>query len=67
VHINKSRYASVSRYLSTGPNVSGKGCQNNSASSAPKGLEFYKPEYNDLEVAVDESIFDRLIDNGICY
>eukprot|EP00842_Homolaphlyctis_polyrhiza_P005748 jgi/Hompol1/6174/HPOL_002182-RA len=64
--IKKSRYDSVSRYLSPGPNYSGC-CEEGHVdlSIVPAGSEFYKDEYNDLDVAMDEDIYHKLIDGGV--
>ncbi|EGF79020.1 hypothetical protein BATDEDRAFT_35498 [Batrachochytrium dendrobatidis JAM81] len=68
--ISKSRYDSVSRYLSPGPNYSG-GCCNKveseplDLSAPPPGSGFYKDEYNDLDVAMDMEVYAKLVDAGV--
>ncbi|KAJ3194100.1 hypothetical protein HK101_003488 [Irineochytrium annulatum] len=61
--IPKSRYESISTYLSPGPNYSG-GC-----SGDPADLEvpanFFKPEYNDIPLVYDQSIYKELMENGV--
>ncbi|KAJ3323798.1 hypothetical protein HDV06_001168 [Boothiomyces sp. JEL0866] len=61
----KSRYESVSLYLSPGPNVSG-GCRGNSDfEKIPPGTEYFKEEYNDLEAPYDEEIYEKLREGGV--
>ncbi|KAI9104115.1 glutamate-cysteine ligase-domain-containing protein [Phlyctochytrium arcticum] len=70
--INKSRYDSISCYLSPGPNYSG-GCADDAPPLSPsemgrkpsKGMEFWKPEYNDLSPALNGDIYKRLRDGGV--
>lgn len=71
--INKSRYGSISRYLSPGPNYSG-GCsqpelpvpQPGEISSIPsKGMEYYKDKYNDIDAPYDKGIYQMLIEGGV--
>ncbi|KAH6560539.1 hypothetical protein BASA50_005091 [Batrachochytrium salamandrivorans] len=69
-NIKKSRYDSISRYLSAGPNYSGGCCTHHDPNSldmsAPSaGSEFYKDEYNDLDVAMDNDIYTRLVEEGV--
>lgn len=62
--IPKSRYESVSRYLSTGPNVSGL-CSPEANFDIPvRGSEFFKTEYNDLPEVMDQNIYDQLVAGG---
>ncbi|KAI8926839.1 glutamate-cysteine ligase-domain-containing protein [Entophlyctis helioformis] len=68
--ISKSRYDSVSRYLSPGPNYSGGCCNGNAGTDADAdapsaGSGYYKDEYNDLDVAFDQDIYNILIDGGV--
>ncbi|KAJ3053715.1 hypothetical protein HK097_003566 [Rhizophlyctis rosea] len=71
--IPKSRYESISLYLSPGPNYSG-GCSETDVESPPpggvssrptRGGEFFKDKYNDLEVPFDKEIYRQLIDGGV--
>lgn len=62
--IHKSRYDSVSRYLSPGPNVSGGCGKNPNFTSVPKGSEFYQDIYNDVPVAFDHDIYKQLLEGG---
>ena len=63
--IPKSRYESVSRYLSPGPNVSGTCASKPDFNKESEGSQFYKPEYNDLPEIYDEQIYQQLIDGGV--
>ncbi|KAJ3092796.1 hypothetical protein HK102_002724 [Quaeritorhiza haematococci] len=56
--IPKSRYGSISLYLSSGPSYSG-GCPGRIRT------DYYKPEYNDLEVPYDEQIYRDLLEGGV--
>ncbi|KAI8819320.1 glutamate-cysteine ligase-domain-containing protein [Fimicolochytrium jonesii] len=72
--IQKSRYDSISNYLSPGPNYSG-GCSLSpdlakipveQLSSIPsKGMEFYKDQYNDLNCPYDPKIYEQLREGGV--
>jgi glutamate--cysteine ligase catalytic subunit len=64
--IHKSRYESISRYLSPGPNVSGL-CSSDTADFTRKarGSEYYKDEYNDLPIVQDNEIYQILLDGGV--
>lgn len=69
--IKKSRYDSISLYLSPGPVVSG-GCCGTVKVMNEDGVEeerviadYYKDEYNDLNPAFDEQIFEELKSKGI--
>lgn len=59
--IPKSRYASVNRYLSPGPNYSGPP----SGIDDVDGSATFKEKYNDLNFPYDEAIFERLMENGV--
>jgi glutamate--cysteine ligase catalytic subunit len=63
--IFKSRYDSISRYLSPGPNVSGL-CSTGEADFTRKarGSEYYKDEYNDLPIVQDDEIYEQLLEGG---
>ncbi|KAJ3270551.1 hypothetical protein HK104_004897, partial [Borealophlyctis nickersoniae] len=72
--INKSRYDSISLYLSPGPNYSGGCCESPEVPTPPpgkvsdvptRGGAFYKDKYNDLDVAHDEKILAQLIEGGV--
>ncbi|KAJ3255546.1 hypothetical protein HK103_006182 [Boothiomyces macroporosus] len=61
----KSRYESVSLYLSPGPNVSG-GCRgNDDFAKPPPGTRHFKEQYNDLETPYDEEIYEKLREGGV--
>jgi glutamate--cysteine ligase catalytic subunit len=63
--IPKSRYESVSRYLSPGPNVSGT-CQTiPDFDKSPNGSEYFNTGYNDLPEVYDETIFNALLEEGM--
>ncbi|TPX63001.1 glutamate---cysteine ligase [Powellomyces hirtus] len=71
--IKKSRYDSISNYLSPGPMYSG-GCNTPDVANIPleklasipsKGMEFYKDEYNDLDTVYDKDIYRQLVDGGV--
>ena len=52
--ISKSRYDSINKYLSPGPSYSG-GCGKNPVkSNGSLHGDFFKPEYDDLNVAYDK-------------
>ncbi|KAI8802202.1 glutamate-cysteine ligase-domain-containing protein [Cladochytrium replicatum] len=59
--IPKSRYDSVSHYLSNGPNYSGPG----GCSTDDVRGNFYKEKYNDYDLVYDKSIHARLIEGGM--
>jgi len=63
--IPKSRYDSISHYLSVGPGYSG-GCCNIDLESAENPIrgDYYKPKYNDIELVYDKDIFQQLKDSG---
>lgn len=71
--IPKSRYDSVSNYLSKGPNYSG-GCCNGTIPSGRRSAEdlFRHPSvepqfqdaYNDIELVHDKAIYNRLLSEG---
>jgi glutamate--cysteine ligase catalytic subunit len=71
--ISKSRYDSISLYLSPGPAYSGGCCSGGDdsypdsygdpSSNLPKG-SFFKPEFNDLNVSYDSKIFEQLKEGG---
>ncbi|KAJ3369351.1 hypothetical protein HDU91_007272 [Kappamyces sp. JEL0680] len=73
--IKKSRYETVSRFLSPGPNVSGKQRRANPAaglcSTTPnfdksaKGSKYFKEAYNDIDVPMDHDIYQQLMDGGV--
>ncbi|KAJ3050439.1 hypothetical protein HDU99_008663, partial [Rhizoclosmatium hyalinum] len=70
-NIPKSRYASISTYLSPGPSYSG-GCFSDpdvhspaSTSLPPPKDTYYDPKYNDIPLVYDEAIFNELKSNGI--
>ena len=72
--ISKSRYDSISLYLSPGPVYSGGCCSGDEDnekispySVVPNGSagSFFKTEYNDLDVPYDSKIFDQLKEGGI--
>ena len=63
--IPKSRYESVSRYLSPGPNVSGTCATMPDFNKEAEGSLYYKSEYNDLPEVYDEKIYQQLIDGGV--
>ncbi|KAI9356225.1 glutamate-cysteine ligase-domain-containing protein [Zopfochytrium polystomum] len=66
--IPKSRYASVSTYLSPGP--SNLGCNSaldeygSGEAKPPKG-NFWKPKYNDIPLVQDQEIFRELVANDM--
>ncbi|KAI8850474.1 catalytic subunit of glutamate-cysteine ligase [Chytridium lagenaria] len=60
--IPKSRYASISRYLSTGPNYSGGCC---SVKEGEDIQSYYKPKYNDIPLVHDKDIYAELLENGV--
>ncbi|KAJ3238502.1 hypothetical protein HDU78_003457 [Chytriomyces hyalinus] len=69
--IPKSRYASISTYLSPGPNYSG-GCMSDpdvaspSVSSLPPAVQSHFDEkYNDIDLVYDKDIHKELVENGI--
>ena len=62
--MHKSRYDSVSRYLSPGPNVSG-GCCADPDTGVPPGSHYYKEEYNDVPFSFDPEIFKQLTEGGV--
>ncbi|KAJ3208053.1 hypothetical protein HDU82_003024 [Entophlyctis luteolus] len=69
--IPKSRYASISTYLSPGPNYSG-GCladpdvfSPQKTSLAPPKESFYDPKYNDIPLVFDKDVYKELVDSGI--
>ncbi|TPX70410.1 glutamate---cysteine ligase [Spizellomyces sp. 'palustris'] len=71
--INKSRYDSISCYLSPGPNYSG-GCVlpedampavNDVGAGPSKGMEYYKDKYNDINPPYDEKIYQKLVEGGV--
>ncbi|KAI8908561.1 glutamate-cysteine ligase-domain-containing protein [Gorgonomyces haynaldii] len=61
--MHKSRYDSISRFLSTGPNYSG-GCSG-LRSGDLQGTEYFKPEYNDIPFSHDPEIYDILVSGGV--
>ncbi|KAJ1554663.1 hypothetical protein HK096_002484 [Nowakowskiella sp. JEL0078] len=63
--IPKSRYDSVSHYLSPGPNyVSGCSDELIPDSNDPSG-KYYKDKYNDIDLVYDKEIYQKLLSNGI--
>ncbi|KAJ3283014.1 hypothetical protein HDU76_008543 [Blyttiomyces sp. JEL0837] len=76
--IPKSRYDSISTYLSAGPNYSG-GCgtgvySDNPDQPSPTGSvlaailakgNFFRDSYNDLPLVYDEEIYNTLLRNGV--
>jgi glutamate--cysteine ligase catalytic subunit len=64
--IPKSRYESVSSYLSPGPIYSG-GCSKLTMKNGQRAVhgDYYKPEYNDLPLVYDTDIFKRLMEEGV--
>ena len=73
--ISKSRYDSISLYLSPGPVYSDGCCSGDDDSitdripngnSSSKNLRetFFQPEFNDLDVCYDEKIFEQLKEGG---
>ncbi|KAJ3023870.1 hypothetical protein HKX48_000056 [Thoreauomyces humboldtii] len=68
--IKKSRYDSISNYLSPGPMYSG-GCETPDVSLErlfeipSKGMEFYKDAYNDLNTVYDPEIYAQLVAGGV--
>ncbi|KAJ3164229.1 hypothetical protein HDU88_005541 [Geranomyces variabilis] len=68
--IKKSRYDSISNYLSPGPMYSG-GCNTPADGTIPfdklrpKGAEFYKDAYNDLSACYDPEIYADLVAGGV--
>ena len=63
--IPKSRYDSVTRYLSPGPNVSGTCAHEPDFNRETEGSRYYKPEYNDLPEVYDKEIYTQLIEGGV--
>lgn len=66
-NISKSRYDSISWYLSPGPNYSGGDCNPDEPdfSKPSLGSGFYKDAYNDLDIATDADIYKMLVDGGV--
>lgn len=62
--IAKSRYESVSVYLSPGPNVSG-GCEKYPLGGPAVGSAFFKDSYNDLNPVYDKDILAQLVAGGV--
>lgn len=73
--ISKSRYDSISLYLSPGPVYSGGCCsgdrdvddhtpQNDNSDSSKKSRGSFFPELNDLNVPYDQKIFEQLKEGG---
>ncbi|KAI8900456.1 glutamate-cysteine ligase-domain-containing protein [Globomyces pollinis-pini] len=63
--IPKSRYESVSRYLSPGPNVSGLCSTNPDYSKAVEGSHYFKDAYNDIDSPIDNDVYKQLVDGGV--
>ena len=69
--IPKSRYDSISAYLSPGPLYSGGCCgvrveTNGTDPSTGKILgDYYKDEYNDIDLVYDKDIYDKLVSEGL--
>ena len=68
-HINKSRYDSISLYLSPGPMYSGGCCSAENLSELNNEElnkhHYFKPEYNDLNPPFDADIKSRLEQGGV--
>ncbi|KAJ3391929.1 hypothetical protein HDU84_005077 [Entophlyctis sp. JEL0112] len=69
--IPKSRYASISTYLSPGPKYSG-GCwadpdvfSPQTTNLPPPKESYYDPKYNDIPLVFDQDVYKELTDNGI--
>lgn len=67
--ISKSRYDSISLYLSPGPVYSGGCCSGENdgvdeLGNSPVRSSFFKPEFNDLKVSYDSKIFEQLKEGG---
>jgi glutamate--cysteine ligase catalytic subunit len=65
--IPKSRYDSISTYLSSGPSYSG-GCAGmpiDEKSGARLAGNYYKEKYNDIPLVYDEKIYGELTKNGM--
>ncbi|KAJ3079501.1 hypothetical protein HK100_010402, partial [Physocladia obscura] len=69
-NIPKSRYASISTYLSPGPSYSGGCCSDpDTISPQESGLPpaqktYYDPKYNDIPLVYDKDIHKELKENG---
>ncbi|KAJ3100587.1 hypothetical protein HDU97_002117 [Phlyctochytrium planicorne] len=61
-NIPKSRYDSISTYLSSGPNYSG-GC--GTIPGTDEIICHYKPEYNDINLVHDKDIYNELRNQGV--
>ena len=57
--INKSRYDSISKYLSPGPTVC---CEESDGKSHG---QYFEQDYDDLNVAIDEDLFNELKNAGV--
>lgn len=67
--IRKSRYDSISLYLSPGPMYSGGCCSVESlgeyADIDANRHHFFRDEYNDLNAAYDQEILEELVKGGM--
>jgi glutamate--cysteine ligase catalytic subunit len=61
----KSRYESVSRYLSPGPNYSGLCKQLPNYELESPGQNYFKHEYNDLPEIMNQDVYRQLLDGGV--
>ncbi len=65
--IPKSRYDSISTYLSPGPVVSGGCCGHNVDSDGTDPVtgkiygDYYKDKYNDIDLVYDKEIYEKLV------
>lgn len=64
--IHKSRYDSISHYLSSGPSYSG-GCSGPRVGRRGENdgyADFYRSVYDDLDAGYDEQIYRKLLEEG---
>lgn len=76
--IPKSRYGSISSYLSPGPDFNGCGnpknrpslglqktLEDNVLSNPLEVRDFWKAKYNDIDLVIDPDIHKKLVENGM--